>query len=784
MSEFGAVLRAFRRTAGLSQEQLAEASGVSVEAIKTLEAGRRRHPRPLTLDLLGDGLGLTNEQRAELVAAGTRVRAMRQIPEQLPDDLQDFSGRDEQVADIEKLFTSGDVRQGVVVVAAIAGMGGIGKTALGVHVAHRVADRFSDGQLYLNLRGFGPGPPMKAADALGRLMSSLGVQVGDSSSSVDELAARYRSALAGRRVLVFLDNAASESQVRPLLPGTSTCAVIVTSRRSLSGLPGATHLALDALLEQEALQLLDQVVSGRRIRSDPLNAKAIVRLCGGLPLALRIAGARLAAQPDSTAAEFAERLRTSRRKLDELALGDVDVRTSIEVSLSGATEQAARAVAAFRLLGLFEGEELDLRVAARLLDLPATETEERLERLVDLHLLETPAPRRYHMHDLVRSFVRETTYELTTDEERVAARVRVLRFYLGMAWRFRSTRFLGPMTTDWKEVDWTEDGENLSYAQYLQWFDEQIDEIISAAARAARGTLDEQVLVARITIGLNPYFTNRRRTYDGVVLSNVAIAAEESVGDPIAKVMLPFDLSVQYMLAGSYAEAIVQITAALAAPRIADYPEMQMMAQAYLADFLERAGRYEAAVGPALRATAAAQEFGDADFEGFCRLVAGRIAGRQSRFADQTREFERAADLARSSADDTDLMMAMTMIGASYREAGRLDEAVVCLEQGRMHGAGAGNDFNAAEIEEELGRTRLALGKVGMAEQHLLVALEIVRGNWQPEARVRRFLGDVLLAAGREGEARIEWQQAFDLLVRHGAPQVTELRALLDGLDG
>jgi transcriptional regulator with XRE-family HTH domain len=196
VSEFGKVLRRFRQEARLSQEKLAERSGVSVEAIKTLEAGRRRHPRPWTVKLLGDGLGLAAEERAELVAAGTRAPRTNRVPEQLPDDLQDFAGRDEQVIEVEKLFTSGEARPGVVVVSALAGMGGIGKTALGVHVAHRVADRYPDGQLYLNLRGFGPGEPMSAGEALGRLMETLGMQPGDSSAGVDETAARYRSALA------------------------------------------------------------------------------------------------------------------------------------------------------------------------------------------------------------------------------------------------------------------------------------------------------------------------------------------------------------------------------------------------------------------------------------------------------------------------------------------------------------------------------------------------------------------------------------------------------------
>jgi transcriptional regulator with XRE-family HTH domain len=594
VSEFGKVLRRFRTEARLSQEKLAERSGVSVEAIKTLEAGRRRHPRAWTVKLLGDGLGLTAEERAELVAAGTRTPRTDRVPEQLPDDLQDFAGRDEQVIEVEKLFTSGAAGPGVVVVSALAGMGGIGKTALGVHVAHRVADQYPDGQLYLNLRGFGPGEPMSVGEALGRLLETLGVRPGDSSAGVDEIAARYRSALAGRRVLVFLDNAASEAQVLPLLPGSSTCAVLITSRRLLTGLPGAAHLALDTLPDQEALAMLDQIVGDGRIASDPAAALSIVHLCGGLPLALRIAGARLAAQPSTSVAGLARQLGTSRRRLDELALGELDVRMSIEASLAAATDQDAGAVAAFRLLGLHEGQALDVRVAARLLDLPVAETEERLERLVDLHLLESTGPRRYQFHDLVRAYVQELP---TTETERRAARDRVMALYVAMAWRGRMIRGIGdPFSREWFDEQWLRGTGELEYEEVMTWLDREAAEILAAARRLMAGSHPDPATVVRLAIGMVVFWSDRGRHTEAAELGELAVTAlrrDPDCAPPRAEATVRHHLGRHYAGLSDFATAAVHMNAAAEAAAAQGYQWMQAYCLVGLAEFLERLDRLD-----------------------------------------------------------------------------------------------------------------------------------------------------------------------------------------------
>ncbi|WP_328334544.1 helix-turn-helix domain-containing protein [Kribbella sp. NBC_00382] len=777
MSDFGGVLRAFRKAAGLSQERLAAVSGVSVEAVKTLETGRRRRPRSATVMLLADGLELTEPQRAELAAAGTQTRPRVTDLHQLPDDLQDFSGREQQVAELEEVFATQDLRPGVVLTSAIAGMGGIGKTALAVHVAHRLADRYPDGQLYLNLRGFGPGLPMTVEEALGRLMESLGVPAPDDPHDVDEAASRYRSAVAGLRVLVLLDNAASAAQVAPLLPGASTCAVLITSRRTLAALPGVARVGLDVLPDRDAVQMLSMVVGGDRIAADPANALSIVRLCGGLPLALRIAAARLADEPSWTVADLAQRLESSRGHLDEFSSADLDLRASIEAALAAATDRDADAVTAFKLLGLHEGDELDIRVAAALLDLPLVEAEDRLERLVDLHLLDSVVPGRYRMHDLIRSFVQETTAALTDEPAREAARLRVLRRYLAMAWRSRTLTFTEPLTEDWSKGGWTADAESLTLEELFGWLDEEIEEIIAALHRASDATPAERELVARIVIGLLPYLHARRRYSDGVALGT--IAADRSAGDPFAAAIVPYELAQQCGAAGRYQAAVEHMTTSLAALKNLPYEDKYFEGQVFLGEYLAELGRYDEASAVAAAGTEGAIRHGIEIIEADGRLILGIVAGRQARTEVQDDEFRRAVELVRRFGNANAQRWILSAVGSSYRESGRFDDALAYLDEARRRAIAAGDEFAAAEADEDLGRTEFARGHLEVAERHLTAALDVLRGTWQSEARVREHLGRVMQAAGRPDEASQQWGSALELLVRHGAPQADDLRLLL-----
>jgi hypothetical protein len=300
-----------------------------------------------------------------------------------------------------------------------------------IHAAHRLAGRFPDGQLYVNLQGATMGlPPLEPLEVLGRLLRGLGVDPAAILGDLEEAAALWRSQAAGRRLLVVLDDAADAAQVRPLLPAAAGCGVLVTSRRVLASLEGAHHLHLDVLAPDEAIQLLGRLAGPQRVAAEPQAAAEVARLCGQLPLALRIAGARLAARPTWPVRTFADRLADAQARLDELELADIGVRASFTVSdqqLRCRGDPADRAAAAaFGLLGMLDGPELGVAVAARLLEMGEQAAERVLERLADAHLLETPAPGRYRMHDLLRLYARELAAQRHPEPERAAALTRAL----------------------------------------------------------------------------------------------------------------------------------------------------------------------------------------------------------------------------------------------------------------------------------------------------------------------------------------------------------------------
>lgn len=344
------------------------------------------------------------------------------IPAQLPIAIGDFTGRDKQIAALHDHLLGEDAGQGTAgtfAVSAIVGQGGVGKTALAVHVAHQIAASYPGGQLYVNLRG---GQPEQAAPAavLAQFLLTLGVDGSAIPDDTDERAALYRSRTAGRRILLVLDNAADESQVRPLLPGSPRCAVLITSRTRLSGLEGAQLVDLDVFDPFQAVELLGKVVGVQRVSAEPEAATEIARLCGRLPLAVRVAAAKLAARPHWSLGKLSRRLANAQARLDELAFADFEVRASVALSYGGLQEEERRAL---RLLSLLEAADFTLWVAAATLDTTLDEAEEIVDALVDSRLLyvlgnDAMGEVRYSFHDLIRLYARERC----DDEDRAPAR--------------------------------------------------------------------------------------------------------------------------------------------------------------------------------------------------------------------------------------------------------------------------------------------------------------------------------------------------------------------------
>jgi tetratricopeptide (TPR) repeat protein len=341
--------------------------------------------------------------------------AMQRPPALLPADVSHFTGRQEELASLEAevLATHGQA----VVISAVTGKPGVGKSALAVHLAHQVADRFPDGQVYINLRGADQ-QPVPSGMALSELLHILGVPAEKQPSSLDGKASLYRHTLAGQRILVVIDNAYDDAQVRPLLPGSASGAVIITSRQILATL-GARTLILDVLDAEQSLELLRRIVGVNRIDEDRQAALALVAVCGGLPLALQIVGAKLAARPDWSVSQVVDRLSDERRRLAELGMGDLSVRASFQLSYRALPEQHARA---FRLLALWPGADFHLWVTFVLLDLELHElhiAQQILDDLVMAQLIEPGVtPGRYRMHDLLRLFAYEQVIEDETPADR------------------------------------------------------------------------------------------------------------------------------------------------------------------------------------------------------------------------------------------------------------------------------------------------------------------------------------------------------------------------------
>ncbi|QFZ22291.1 ATP-binding protein [Saccharothrix syringae] len=351
--------------------------------------------------------------QVNLVASRPPVR-----PAQLPPDVSHFTGRTREMAELNTLLTT---RTEAVVISAIAGTGGVGKTSLAVHWAHRVRDRFPDGQLYVNLRGFDPDPPVPPAQALDGFLRALGMSGETIPRSVDAMAATYRSLLADRRVLVVLDNAATVDQVRPLLPNTATCAVVVTSRNRLAGLvarDGAHRINLDQLPPDEAVSLLRGVI-GPTADTDAIHELA--RRCGYLPLALRIAAEHVVNHPQRPVSDLVAGLADEQRRLDLLAAEDDEataVRTVFEWSYRALPPPTARV---FRLLGLHPGPSFSAPAIAALAGLSDAEVRRHLDKLTGTHMLTELPGNRFQLHDLLRDYSRERADLDEAEDARIAA---------------------------------------------------------------------------------------------------------------------------------------------------------------------------------------------------------------------------------------------------------------------------------------------------------------------------------------------------------------------------
>ena len=445
-----------------------------------------------------------------VASPASRLRALAPVPAQLPGDVAHFTGRVEQLNTLTELSARAG---GTAAVTAIAGSAGIGKTALAMHWAHRHADSFPDGQLYVNLRGFDPaGTPVPAEAAIHGFLDALGVEPAQIPPGLEERAGLYRSLLAGRRMLVVLDNARDADQVRPLLPGSAGCLVLVTSRDQLSGLiavHGAQSLTLDLLTPEEARDLLTHRLGAARVAMQSEVVGELVELCARLPLALNITAARAAMRPGFPLAVFAAELRETRDRLAVLDAGDpaTNVRAAFSWSYQTLSPAAARM---FRLLGVHPGPDITVPAAASLTALDRDQARTALNELTTAHLLTEHAPGRYAFHDLLRAYATEQSRTHDTHEQRSQALHRALDHYVHTVRRadrlLNSPGDQAPFAVPEPGVtpETPTDGQ-----QAWNWFTAEHQVLLAAIAQAAAHGLDTRIHQLAETL---PIFYRRRDT--------------------------------------------------------------------------------------------------------------------------------------------------------------------------------------------------------------------------------------------------------------------------------
>ncbi|MFI5711052.1 NB-ARC domain-containing protein [Kribbella sp. NPDC051620] len=774
------LLRRFRTRSGFTQEALAEAAGLSVEGIAALEGGRRRHPRPVTVELLVEALELTPAE-ARLFEQAARRSVAGQL--QLPDPIADFTGRENQLEDLVGLLRSPYAVAPAVVVSAIGGMGGIGKTSLAVQAAQQVTDQFPDGQFLLNLRGGGE-KPLSAMDALGVLLRALGVPAAGGVDNLEQMAARYRTALAGRRMLLLLDDAIGVDQVRHLMPGTPGSAVLITSRQELSGVPGIRRIDLDVLTESEALQLLGEVLGHHRVSDEPETARRVVRLCGYLPLAIRIAGqsGRAAAGLGGLEAQLLED--AGRQVL--LTGSGAGVGRSILVSLVQLEREGqpgdAEAARIYPTLALFDGDHFPLRAAAKVLGKPMTGTETLLERLVDVHLLESPAPQLYRMHDLVRDVGRVLARTELSDSAMAEVRSRELTCYLGVLWRLNDMIGGPDVYGSRAESPWSAGADDLTERQdVVHWLRTELPNLVRLIRVAAAGDADERLAAVQLALGM-PSLGATLAQFGEAHAALVAVSRISVELDPRLQIGRLHQMGAMEQTLGLYEVAVPWNQEAVTLALELAEPIQRVACLVDLGYTLGRAGRAAEGLPFAEEALEEIERRQIRRYEIGANVAVGALAGWLGDLKRQKAAFDRAISLMEPGRS----VGHRQLIGRSLQEAGQYEASLQVLNGALVDARTAKLEIHEADILRELGCTYLELDEWGKAQEVLARGLEIAL-RYPADHReppLRHHLGRTYAGLGRPEEARAEWEQALDRYRRAADSRADEVVELLAGLEG
>jgi transcriptional regulator with XRE-family HTH domain len=750
---FGDVVRAHRRRLGLSQEELAARTGVGVRSIGKIEAGRIKEPRPATVRLLADGLGLVGTERdrfCEASSAQDPSGAFRRgVPAQLPAEAAGFIGRAEQVRRLSVLLTEGAAvgKPTVALVTAIAGSAGVGKTALAVHWAHQVRDRFPDGQLYVNLRGFDPaGSAMTPTEAIRRFLDALHVPPQQVPTSLDAQIDLYRNLLTDKRVLVVLDNARDAEQARPLLPGTRASCTVVTSRNQLTGLvaaDGAHPVPLGVLPRGEAREFLANRLGTARVTAEAAAVEEIITACAQLPLALGIAAAR-AQQTGFPLETLAAELSRADTQLDALDTGDPnsEVRSVFSWSYVALTPPAA---SLFRLLGLHPGPDISAAATASLVGHPLPATRQLLNELTRANLLSEHAPGRYTVHDLLRAYAADLTGTHDPADTRHAAMTRLLDHYTHTA--YAADRCLisyrDPIPVPLGPPDPGATPETpVDHQAAMAWLTTERPVLLSAVRQAVAWGFDTQAW--QLAWAVNTFLYRRGHHNDLATTWQAALDAAGRLDNPLAQ--------------------------AYALRLLAD-------AQTRLGHDADSHDRLQHALELYTRA-------GDQAGQARTHQSLARLLWRQDYPGQALDHAEQALTLFTTADHRLGQAFALNWVGWCHAQ---LDDHGTALEYCRQALAlhQQLDDLNGeAHTWNSIGYAHYRLGHLAEAVECYQRAIELFRGleDRYNEATVLTHLGEAHHVARNPVDARAAWQQALDILIDIDQAGVEAIRARLSVL--
>jgi tetratricopeptide (TPR) repeat protein/transcriptional regulator with XRE-family HTH domain len=746
---------------GIALRRAREGSGISLRAL-----ARRLHRAHSTLVEYERGhrlapIDVIEAYEAELgVPAGTLValheRARMEIygadrsrrhtyvlkpglaaPHQLPPNIAHFTGRAVELSRLRALVAQRRPR--TVVTLVIAGAPGMGKTALAVHLAHELAPDFPDAQLYVNLHGYEPAQRLGPSQVLDRFLRALSGRAEVLPADLEEQAASFRGLLVGRRALLVLDNASSPEQVRPLIPATPSC-VLITSRDLLAGMvatEGAQLLPLDVLAPGEALELLGRSAGAKRVKAEPDAAAEVVRLCGYLPLAVRIAGARLATRPAMRVATLVERLADERSRLTELSAGDVGVRASFAFSYQALSPGPARM---FRRLGLVPGPDFACGVAAALTGQSAQAAESDLEALVDTHLLDiAPAPGRYRLHDLLRLYAREQAQAEETAQDRQDARRRMIEWYLDTADAAEQLLIPGRRRLPYEPTGrWGKPAFD-TLGQALAWFELERASLVAVINEAAACGLHS--FVWQLSDALLSFFLLRSHWGDWQATHRAGLAAAQEAGERLAEAWMMVSL-------GQCCRILRQFDQA--------------------ADLNRRGLKIFG-------------ELGNADGQARALTNLGRDYVKLRRFSEAVDCLRQSLVTLRETDYPHRRGVALHYLGEAYRELHRFEEAVDCYQRSLAIRRALGNRWDEGGNLCDLGQAYRELQRFEEAADSLRESLAIARevGDRWGEGRSLELLGLVVERTYGIQAALGYWREALAIFSELGDPRADKVRSLL-----